>query len=89
METCELCGRNQELSSHHLIPKQVHSKNWCKKMFSKGEMNNRRANLCKLCHTTLHKFFTHRELGEVYNTIEKLMLSEKIIKFLVWVKKQK
>ena len=68
MKECELCKREKRLTSHHLIPKQVHSKNWCKKMFSKEDMNRRRADLCKLCHKALHKFFTHRELGEELNT---------------------
>ena len=88
MGNCELCNREKKLTSHHLIPKQVHSKNWCKRMFSKEEMNKRRADLCKLCHKTIHIFFTHRELGEKYNTVELLLNNEKVQKHIAWAKKQ-
>ena len=89
MSNCELCNRVEVLSSHHLIPKQVHSKNWCKKLFTRDEMNNRRANLCNLCHKTVHKFFTHSELGKLYNSVELLLTNQKIINHVKWVKKQK
>ena len=85
---CELCDRERTTTSHHLIPKQIHSKNWCIKMFSKDAMHNRRADLCHDCHDMIHELFSHRELGETYNTIEKLLSNEKVIKFVNWVKKQ-
>jgi len=86
---CELCEIDRELTSHHLIPREVHSKNWCKKKFSRQEMKSRRANLCKLCHKALHNFFTNRELAEKYNEVSKLLNSEKVIKHIKWVKKIK
>jgi len=89
MEKCELCKREQVLTSHHLIPKQVHSKNWCKRMFDRLEIKKRRAELCGMCHKTIHKFYTHRELGEKFNTVDKLLDNYKMKDFLVWVKKQK
>ena len=87
-DSCELCERELPTTSHHLIPKQIHSKNWCKKLFTKDEMNGRRANLCRDCHPTVHKFFTHTELGKFYNTVEKLLANEKIAKYVNWVRKQ-
>lgn len=86
---CEMCKRDLPTTSHHLIPLQVHSKNWCKKMFTKDEMKNRRANLCRDCHPYLHKKFTHAVLGKLYNTIELIMADEKIVKHIEWVKKQR
>ena len=87
---CELCGREEVTTSHHLIPKQVHSKNWCKKKFSRDEMKNRRADLCADdCHPTVHKFFTHKELARNYNTVELLLTNEKIQNYVAWVQKQK
>ncbi len=85
---CELCKREVPTTSHHLIPRQVHSKNWCKRMFSKLEMKNRRANLCGDCHPMVHQYFTHAELGRTYNTIETLLSNEKVNKFVTWVSKQ-
>ena len=85
---CELCGRERETTSHHLIPKQIHSKKWCKKSFSKDEMKQRRANLCRDCHSCIHRFYTNSELGKYYNTVEKLLAIEKVVRFTEWVKKQ-
>lgn len=85
---CEMCQRSLPTTSHHLIPQQIHSKNWCKKMFTKEEMKKRRADLCRDCHPYLHKKFTHRELGETYNTIEKIMANDDVFKFVTWLKKQ-
>ena len=85
---CELCEREETTTSHHLIPKQIHSKNWCKRMFTKDEMNSRRADLCGDCHPMIHKFFTHAELGKLYNTVEKLLANEKVFNYVKWVSKQ-
>ena len=85
---CDLCGREEETTSHHLIPKQIHSKNWCKKMFSRDEMKNRRADLCGDCHPMVHQYFSHSELGRKYNTVEELLTRDKVVKFTEWVSKQ-
>lgn len=85
---CELCEREVETTSHHLIPRQVHSKNWCKRMFTKLERKNRRANLCGDCHPMVHQYFSHAELGRIYNSVEMLLTHEKVIKFITWVAKQ-
>lgn len=85
---CEMCERELPTTSHHLIPKQIHSKGWCKKMFTKDEMNNRRADLCRDCHPYLHRTFTHTELGKQYNTIDLILANEDVVKFIKWVKKQ-
>lgn len=86
--TCEMCKREVPTTSHHLIPKQVHSKKWCRRMFTKEERKQRRAELCGDCHPVIHQFFTHAELAKLYNTVEKLLANEKIAKFVAWVSKQ-
>ena len=86
---CELCEREQTTTSHHLIPKQIHSKKWARKMFTRLEMGSKRADLCRDCHPEIHRYFTHRELAQQYNTVEKLLEHELVIKFVGWVKKQK
>jgi hypothetical protein len=57
-------------------------------MFTKDEMNQRRAELCGDCHPIIHQWFTHAELAKFYNTIELLLANEKIAKFVEWVSKQ-
>lgn len=85
---CELCEREVSTTSHHLIPRQVHSKNWCKRMFTREETKTRRADLCRDCHPMVHQYFSHAELGRTYNTVEMLLTHEKVIKFVTWVSKQ-
>ena len=85
---CELCEREETTTSHHLIPKQVHSKNWCKKKHTKDEMKNSRADLCRDCHPMVHQYFSHAELGREYYTVELLLANERVGKFVKFVKKQ-
>lgn len=86
---CELCNRQNELNEHHLIPKINHSNKWFIKHFTKEEMKNRKLWLCKDdCHSTIHKFFTEKELGKFYNTKELLLAHPKVKKYIEWVKKQ-
>lgn len=89
MNNCELCDRYTYLQSHHLIPREIHSKKWCIRLFSKEEMNRRRAMLCNMCHKAIHRFFSNQELGKEYNTIDKLKTNDKVVSFTTWCKKQK
>ncbi len=85
---CELCGREKELSFHHLIPVTLHKNKWFKKNYTKDEMN-KGVYLCKLdCHKEIHKIITEKELGRSFNTLEKLLRHPKIIKYLKYIKKQ-
>jgi len=81
---CELCGRDVELTEHHLIPKQkaqnIHKIN--------GVERQNKAYLCKPCHKQVHALFDNRELKQNYNTIQKLKSHSGIIKFIEWVRKK-
>lgn len=73
---CELCNRNVSIiTNHHLIPKQ------------KGGKNYKTIHLCTTCHKQIHALFTNRELATLYNSVDSLKNSEKIIKFLNFIKK--
>jgi len=82
---CELCEREMETTSHHLIPVSNHKNKWFKKNFTKEEMNVR-LDLCGDCHPAIHKFISEKELGKKYNTKEKLLEHPKVSKFVNWVK---
>jgi hypothetical protein len=75
---CPLCGRElipgPSIDEHHLLPKTF-----------KGKETT---TLHKICHRTIHATFTERELEQYYHTIERLLESEKIQKFVKWVKKK-
>jgi hypothetical protein len=62
------------MSDHHLVPK-------CKK-------GKETVSLHRVCHDKIHATFTDKELARDYNTIEKLMADERIVKFAKWVAKR-
>ena len=64
----------KSIDVHHLIPKTF-----------KGTET---VLLHKICHRKLHTVFTEREMLKHYNTIERLLESEEIQKFVKWVSKK-
>lgn len=89
IQTCALCGREQPLTFHHLIPRKLHRKKRFLNRFGKEEMKKRGIDICRKCHAAIHCFWDEKTLGEEYNTKEKLMQTEEMQKFVAWVKKLK
>lgn len=83
---CELCGRQRPLTFHHLIPRTCHSNKWFRKRFSRAEMQSRGLNLCRDCHSYLHRQFTEKELGRRLNARELLLADEAVARFVAWVR---
>ena len=84
---CEMCGRECELTFHHLIPRTCHKTKWFKKNFTRDELQ-KGINICRDCHDAVHKFITEKELGRNYNTLESLMEHDKVLGFVKWIKKR-
>lgn len=86
---CEMCKREAaSLTKHHLIPKTRHKNKKNKKNFSRQEVKERLAMLCRNCHSAIHKFLTNKELEYDYNTLEALLAHPEISKFVMWLQKQ-
>jgi hypothetical protein len=75
-----------ELTRHHLIPQTRHSNRRNKKAFSRAEVKERIAWLCRPCHKNLHAVLDNKELERDYNTIEALAAHPEIAKFTAWVR---
>ncbi len=85
---CELCGRENELTFHHLIPVCLHTNKWFKKNYTQEEMK-KGINICKYeCHREIHNLILEKEMGRDYNTIEKLLNHPKVSKYINWIKKR-
>ena len=84
---CEMCGREKDLTFHHLIPRTLHKNKWFKKNFSREEMDNG-IDICQDCHSAVHDFIDEKQLGREFNTLEKLMEHEKVDDFVEWVSKR-
>lgn len=86
MDTCELCGReNQSLSGHHLVPKARHNKKVKRDL---GKNRNVLVMICMPCHRQLHSLFTNKELEREYNTLEKLKDHPDVIAWIEWVQQR-
>lgn len=82
---CELCNRDKPLTSHHLIPRCLHSRKRFITLFGKKEMRSRQIELCTDCHSNIHAFHNEKELGLNFNTKELLLADEKVFKFVKWI----
>lgn len=70
---CELCGRDIETTTHHLIPK--------------NRKESPTAQICQPCHKQVHATFTHHELKQEYDTIEALREADRLQSFVTWISK--
>jgi hypothetical protein len=86
---CELCGRLQPLTWHHLIPRAVHRRRRYQRRYEKQEMHGRGMMICRHCHDGIHDLFPEKRLAEHYNTKEALLADPRLRKHIAWVRKQK
>lgn len=89
LQTCEMCGRENVCNEHHLIPRKNHSKKMFKRLFTKEQLNET-ITVCKEdCHRAIHRTIkSHKELGLLYNTLDKLLAHPQIKSYVEWVQKQ-
>ncbi|CAG8843335.1 33518_t:CDS:2, partial [Gigaspora margarita] len=77
------------LTFHHLIPRAVHKRVIKKGLFTKDECLTRGTNICRPCHSACHKMISHEQMAYQYNSVDKLLEHEGVIKFVTWASKQK
>ena len=79
-EKCELCGVECECTKHHLIPVSRTRDKY-------KDIRDDDSNLiwiCRQCHDQIHAVFDNTQLRDLYNTKEKLMISEEMKKYVAW-----
>jgi hypothetical protein len=78
---CQLCEREmEELTLHHLIPKQYTKR---KRLSTSATID-----ICSPCHRQIHALFDNKSLAKELNTIEALTNEPRMHKFIGWVSKQ-
>ncbi|KAH7362432.1 YisB protein [Plectosphaerella cucumerina] len=86
-EGCELCGRDWiPLTYHHLIPRFVHEKAVRRGWHRPEDLENV-AWLCRLCHSSVHRFASHEDLARHYYTVELLLAEDEVVKFARYASK--
>ena len=81
---CALCGREETLTRHHLIPRTRHHNKRNKREFDRVTVK-RTAGICRPCHAQIHALLTEKELEREYGTIEKLRAHGELKKFAAWI----
>jgi len=83
---CALCGREiGTLTLHHLIPRTRHSNRRNKREFSRQEVRERTAWLCRPCHKQVHAVLDEKTLEREYNSVEALRGHPAIARFIRWI----
>ncbi len=85
---CALCGREDDLTVHHLIPKSRHNKPRMLKRYDRKFMRSHTALICAPCHKHLHKTLSEQEMAENYHEVELLAAHPAIAKFVKWIRKR-
>ena len=86
--TCPLCQRSCTLTFHHLIPRKLHRRTHFRKHYDKDQLNQG-INICRKCHTGIHKQYDEMQLGKQFNTLAALKADEQLQRHFEWVSKQK
>ena len=81
--SCEICEREIKLTRHHLIPREMHER-ISKKTGATKICLNRTISVCRMCHSSIHRFFTNSELAETYHTLDALMDDDRMVKYARW-----
>ncbi|CAM9483604.1 unnamed protein product [Discosporangium mesarthrocarpum] len=84
---CSMCERNMPLTRHHVMPRSTH-KRYKKKGYSE-EVLRETIDICRPCHSAIHRTHDHITLAEYFRTVESLLQDEDIAKFVAWVRKQR
>ena len=85
---CELCGRQQPLTFHHLIPRKVHRRPRFRKHYSREQLNQG-IELCRLCHRAVHRLYSEMELAQRLNSLAALRADPAVARHLAWAARQK
>eukprot|EP01035_Chromulina_nebulosa_P021459 gene21459-27796_t len=83
---CSVCERKVRLTRHHLYPRETHRRK-LKEGISETELKSTVA-ICRMCHSTIHRFFTNDVLADEYFTIDQLLSDEKFYRYAKWASTQ-
>jgi len=83
---CQVCERHVRLTRHHLFPRETH-----KALIRKGHEKSsliQTVSICRMCHSTIHRFFSNDELSSRFYTIDLLLSDDRFYKYARWAASQ-
>jgi hypothetical protein len=81
---CAICGREEALTRHHLIPRTRHANKRNKRQFDRKTVK-RTVGICRPCHSQIHAVLTEKELERDYRDLEKLRHHPDVARFAAWI----
>ncbi len=81
---CVICGREEVLTRHHLIPRTRHHNKRNKREFAR-EVVRQVVGICRSCHSQIHSLISEKELERECNTVAKLKAHPGVAKFAEWI----
>ena len=81
---CPICGREETLTRHHLIPRTLHPNKRNKREFDRRTVK-KTVGICRPCHSQIHAVLTEKQLEREYPTVESLQAHPEIAKFATWI----
>jgi 5-methylcytosine-specific restriction endonuclease McrA len=81
---CAICGREETLTRHHLIPRTRHHNKRNKREFERATVRQI-VGICRSCHSQIHSLLSEKELEREYNSVEKLKAHPGVAKFAEWI----
>ena len=81
---CAICGRDETLTRHHLVPRTRHRNKRNKRDFDRKEVK-RTVGICRPCHSQIHAVLSEKELERGYRTVEALLAHPEVAKFAEWI----
>lgn len=68
---CALCERLMPLTRHHLVPRTTHSR--MRKRGFTAEQLNQTIDICRPCHSGIHRIIDHQTMAEEFASLEALI----------------
>ncbi len=82
---CALCGRQERLTRHHLIPRARHGKRRVRRRVDRETLKQAVILVCRPCHDQIHRVLDEHTLEQDYNTAEALLAHPEIRRFAEWI----
>ena len=82
--TCVICGREETLTRHHLIPRTRHSNKKNKRDFDRV-LAKQTVGICRPCHSQIHLLLTEKQLEREWSSVERLRTHPELMKFATWI----
>lgn len=86
---CLICEREMPLTFHHLIPKSTHKKMIKQHGYTKLYLNTHGIDICRPCHSQIHRLIPLDDMAMEYNTLEKVLSHSGVQSWIPWIRKQK